>query len=335
MSLNIGIIGFGYWGPHLARNFNLNKECAVARIADLDQKRRKEASENYPRCLVSSDSRDITEANDIDIVAIATPVFSHFDLAMSALDNGKHVWIEKPIASSSEEAMRIVEKAESKNLIVIIDHTFLFTSAVIKMKEIIDEGLLGKLHYYDSVRANLGLFQHDVNVIWDLTTHDLAVIGYLLGKEPQTVGAVGSSHFNSFIDIGYVTLHYENDFIAHFHANWLSPLKIRKSMISGDRNMLVWDENEREEKIKIYNKGVNIVSHGAPNTGFADYRVGEVHSPLIMNTEALKTEVEYFVSCLSSGVNPHNNAIAGYNVMKILEATDKSLKLNGSPVELK
>lgn len=336
MALNIGLVGYGYWGPMLARNFNASSECNLAGIAEIDNDRLAMAARDYPACKVTSDFRSLAESADIDVIVIATPVATHFDIAMIALDNNKHLWVEKPIAASSEMAQRIADKADSKNLIVMTDHTFLFSGAVMKIKEIIDEGSLGNLFYIDSVRANLGLFQHDVNVLWDLGTHDLSIVNHLTGLAPKAVSAIGAAHFNGkLIDVGYLTLWYENNLIAHLHANWLSPLKIRKMIFGGSKNMLVWDDNERDEKVKIYNKGVDIVAQGGEYTGFADYRVGDVHSPVLLSGEALRREVDYFAECVNNSVKPHNDARAGLEIVKILEASNRSLQLNGTPIELK
>lgn len=334
MKRNIGIVGYGYWGPNLARNFAGHSECVVRRIAEVDPNRRAEAQMAWPHSEVVAHADQILTAPDIDIAVIATPVSTHFELTMTALRHGKHVWVEKPVATTSDEARRIADEADKRRLIVIIDHTFLFTGPVIKMKEIVDSGEMGSLLYYDSVRVNLGMFQHDVNVLWDLATHDLAIINYLVEDRPTAVSAIGSSHFNGHIDVGYLTLWYKDNFIAHFHANWLSPVKVRRTLVGGDQRMLVWDDGEREEKIKVYDKGVKVFNREGVYQMLATYRVGDMHSPLLATGEALAREVGYFIDCVDHGRSPHNNALAGMRVVEILEAADRSLALNGAPVEL-
>ncbi len=333
--LRVGLIGYGYWGPNLARNFNYNPDCRLVRIADLDEKRRQLAQEHYPSCEVVSDGQLITRAKDIDVVAVATPVFTHLKLTRDALEHGKHVLVEKPIASSAKEALEIHELAERKRLVVMVDHTFLFTDAVIKIKELIDNNELGDLYYYDSVRVNLGLFQHDVNVIWDLAVHDLAIMDFLLGPRARAVSAVGSEHFGrTFVDVAYLTVYYDNNLIAHFHVNWLSPVKIRKTIVGASKKMLVWNHLEPEETIKVYDKGVEIKTKDVVYSALPEYRIGAMYSPVIKRTEALKTEISYFLNCIKSSTRPHNDALAGMRVVKILEAADRSLKGQGAPIAL-
>jgi len=334
MKRNIGIVGYGYWGPNLARNFASHPECVVRRIAEVDPNQRAKAKLAWPHSEVVTHADQILTAPDIDIAVIATPVSTHFELTMTALRHGKHVWVEKPVAATSDEARRIADEADKRRLTVITDHTFLFTGPVIKMKEIIQSGEMGSLLYYDSVRVNLGMFQHDVNVLWDLATHDLAIINYLVEDRPTTVSAIGSSHFNGHIDVGYLTLWYQDNFIAHFHANWLSPVKIRRTLVGGDQRMLVWDDGEREEKIKVYDKGVKVFNREGVYQMLATYRVGDMRSPLLSTGEALAREVGYFIDCIDHGRSPHNDALAGMRVVEILEAADRSLALNGAPVEL-
>ncbi|MEE3253015.1 MAG: Gfo/Idh/MocA family oxidoreductase [Nitrospinota bacterium] len=334
MIIKVGIIGFGYWGPNLARNFNTASNVKLFKIADTNLERCNIAKKNYPNIEVTTNTDELIQSSDIDLVVIATPVSTHFELAMKALENGKHVWIEKPIASNAEEAMEIANRAEQKNLIVMVDHTYLFTGAVRKIKENLENKFLGKLYYYDSVRVNLGLFQHDVNVIWDLATHDFSIMNYLLGSRAQAVSAVGACHVNELEDVGYITVFFDNNFIGHLHVNWLSPVKIRKTLIGGSKKMLVWNDLEKEEAVKIYDKGVDIKTQSGVYDALAEYRVGDIYSPVISQIEALKVEVDYLIGCIQSGRKPHNDALAGLEVVKLLEAANQSIKENGRQIKL-
>jgi predicted dehydrogenase len=332
--IRVGIIGFGYWGPNLARNFNSAPDVRLLKIADKNSSRCALARSNFPQLEVTTQPDKLIKASDIDLVVIATPVSTHFELAMKALENGKHIWIEKPIASSSQEAIKIANKAQQKNLVVMVDHTYLFTGAVRRIKDMLTEGQLGQLYYYDSVRVNLGLFQHDVNVMWDLATHDFSIMNYLLGPTARAVSAAGSCHINELEDIAYVTVFFDNNLVGHLHVNWLSPVKIRKTLIGGSKKMLVWNDLEKEEAVKIYDKGVAIKTQSGVYDTLAEYRVGDVFSPVVPQTEALKLEVNYLVECIKTGRKPHNDALTGLQVVKLLEAADRSLKNNGTQVEL-
>ncbi|MEC7641575.1 MAG: Gfo/Idh/MocA family oxidoreductase [Nitrospinota bacterium] len=330
----VGLIGYGYWGPNLARNFNANPVASLIRIADLDEKRRKEARRFNPHAEITENANTIIEGKDIDIVVISTPVSTHYDFAINALKNGKHVWIEKPIASNSRQAEEIAELAEKTGLTAIVDHTFLFTSAVQTIKKYIDQEDFGDLLYFDSIRINLGLFQHDVNVLWDLATHDLSIVDYLLGPSPKTVSATGSSHYNGMVDVAFLTLDYGNNLLAHAHVNWLSPVKVRKTIVGGNKQMLVWNDLENEETLKIYNKGVDIKSMDAGLKIIPEYRIGDMFVPAMPYKEALAMEVAGFLECIQTQATPINDAKAGLRVVKVLEAADESLKLGGAPVSI-
>jgi predicted dehydrogenase len=330
----VGLIGYGYWGPNLARNFQANQNISLVRIADLSEKRQKEAQRFHPQTEITADAKMVTEGKDIDIVVISTPVDTHYEFAINALKNGKHVWIEKPIASTAQQAEEIVELAEKSGLVAIVDHTFLFTNAVRMIKKYIDNDDFGDLLYFDSVRINLGLFQHDVNVLWDLATHDLSIMNYLIGSSPKTVSATGSAHYNKIVDVAFLTLDYGNNLLAHAHVNWLSPVKVRKTILGGSKQMLVWNDLEREEAIKIYNKGVEMKSHDEGLDMIAEYRIGDMYVPVIPQKEALGAEVAEFLESIETGVKPINDATAGLRVVKTLEAADKSLKLGGTPVDV-
>jgi predicted dehydrogenase len=330
--INIGIIGFGYWGPNIVRNFSSIEGAKVLAICDGNQVALKRASIAYPHIRVTSDFNDILLSKDIDAVAVITPVSSHFALARKALKNGKHIFVEKPFTTTAAQAEELIEIADKKKLTIMVDHTFIFTGAVKKIKQIIDEKALGDLYYYDSVRVNLGLFQHDVNVIWDLAPHDFAVMDYLLGEKPFAIAASGKAHVSEMEDTAYVTVHMNNNLIAHFNVNWLSPVKIRTTLIGGEKKMLVWNDMEPDEKIKIYDKGVEVGSAEAKYKMLVNYRSGDMHAPRIDPIEALKVETEYFVHCIKVSETPINDGHAGLRVVQMLEACNLSLKKNGRAV---
>ncbi|HEO70714.1 MAG TPA: Gfo/Idh/MocA family oxidoreductase, partial [Candidatus Hydrogenedentes bacterium] len=309
--------------------------CTLVRIADMTAKRRDLAARTYPAVEVVENAADVTRAEDIDLVVIATPVFAHYELAKAALEGGKHVWIEKPMTSNSEQARELVDLAASKERVLMVDHTFLFTGAVQKMKSLVDLGELGKLYYYDSVRINLGLFQHDVNVIWDLAPHDFSIMDFLLGPSAKAVSAHGCGHFNTGLeDVAYVSVFYDDDLMAHFHVNWLSPVKIRRTVIGGSNRMLVWDDGNPEEKLKIYDKGMDVETQEGLYRVLATPRFGDMHAPVIPNTEALQSEVELMVECIYQGKQPFNDGASGARIVALLEATDRSLKNGGTVIPL-
>jgi len=333
--IRVGLIGYGYWGPNLARNFNANEDCTLVRIADMTDNRRAAAGKTYPAVEVVDDPARVAQADDIDLVVIATPVFTHYEFAKAALTNGKHVWVEKPMTSNAAQADELVDLAAERDLTLMVDHTFLFTGTVRKMKELVDGGELGKLYYYDSVRINLGIFQHDVNVIWDLAPHDLSIMDYLLGPSAKAVSAHGCGHFDTGLeDVAYVSVFYDDNLMAHFHVNWLSPVKIRRTVIGGSNRMLVWDDGNPEEKLKIYDKGMKVETQEGLYRVLATPRFGAMSAPVVPNTEALESEVEYMVRCIGNGEKPFNDGGAGARVVSLLEATDKSLKEGGKVIEL-
>lgn len=335
--VKIGIIGYGYWGPNIARNFNACENARLVSICDLDDKRLKLAQSTYPFIKEYKDPYEMMKSDEIDVVAVVTPVYTHYELAKFALEHDKHIFVEKPFTSKVSQGEELIELAEKKGLKIMVDHTFLFTGAVRKMKEIMDSGELGDLFFYDSVRVNLGLFQHDINVIWDLAPHDFSIMNYLVDKKPVAVSAWGRCHIgNGLEDISYVGVHFEDDgFIAHFHVNWLTPVKIRKTLISGDKKMLVWDDLSSDEKVKIYDKGVLVKNNtDSIHKLLVSYRSGDIHVPKVDNTEALRVEANYFIECIEQNKKPFNDGESGLEVVKILEASDESLKKHGKRIEL-
>jgi predicted dehydrogenase len=334
--MKIGVIGYGYWGPNIVRNFNSIEEARVVSVCDRDPAALTRAQKTNPDLQIVKDSNDIVNSPDVDAVAIVTPVSSHFELARKALENGKHVFVEKPFTATSREAEELIEIADKKGLTLMVDHTFIFTGAVRKIKELLDNQMLGDLYYYDSTRVNLGLFQHDVNVIWDLAPHDLSIMDFVLGKKPVAVAATGAEHFGSGLEnIAYITVCFDNSMIAHFNVNWLSPVKIRTTLIGGSKKMLVWNDLEEDEKIKVYDRGVNIdnTTEGVREL-LVDYRSGDMWSPKVERKEALKAEVEYFIECVRNNKIPVNDGRAGLRVVKLLEAANESLRNRGKMVKV-
>jgi len=334
--IKVGVIGYGYWGPNVARNFYGCERAELVAISDLNEKRLTLARTTYPSVKTFADFEEMLKSAEIDVVAIVTPVFTHYELTKRALEYGKHVFVEKPFTSGQAQAEDLLDIASKRNLKIMVDHTFLFTGAVRKMREVIDSGELGSLFFFDSVRVNLGLFQHDINVIWDLAPHDLSIMNYLIDKKPTSISALGTGHLvNGLEDVAYISVQFaDNGFIAHFHCNWLSPVKIRRTLISGDKKMLVWDDLSSDEKVKIYDRGVDFINTSGIHKLLVSYRSGDMYAPKIANSEALKSEVEYFVDCLENNREPFNNGEAGYAVVKLLVAADKSLKLGGQKINL-
>jgi predicted dehydrogenase len=332
--IRIGVIGYGYWGPHLARNFHNLDGCDVTVVCDKNAEALRRAKQAYPSVQVTSDIREVLSATNVDAMAVVTPVWTHFELTKAALENGKHVFVEKPFTSTVEQAEELIDLAERKRLQIMVDHTFLFTGAVRKIRQLIEEGALGKLYYYDSTRVNLGLFQHDVNVIWDLAPHDLSIMDHVINGKPETVIATGESHVNGHEDLAYITIYFRDKIIAHINVNWLSPVKVRTTLIGGEKKMLVWNDLDADEKLKVYDKGVETTNGNGVYELLVSYRSGDMWAPRIDQTEALRTETKYFIECISRNERPFNDGIAGLRVVKMLEAADRSLKGRGKPVSL-
>ncbi len=332
--LNIGVIGYGYWGPNIVRNFNGVDGAKVVTLCDLNEGVLRKATKLYPAMAATTDVSDLLTAKDINAVAIITPVFTHFDLAKKALENGKHVFVEKPFTSTVAQAEELVALADKKGLTIMVDHTFLFTGVVRKIKDFIDEGTLGKLYYYDSMRVNLGLFQHDVNVVWDLAPHDFAIMDYIIPEKPLALSATGENHYNGLEDVAYVTVYCENNVIAHFNVNWLSPVKVRTTLIGGDKKMLVWNDLEADEKLKVYDKGVEVKTRENVYELLVSYRSGDAWVPRVNQIEALKAEAEYFIDCVENAKKPVNDGAAGLRIVKMLEAANESIKGRGKLINL-
>lgn len=332
--IRVGIIGYGYWGPNIVRNFNSVEGAKVVSVCDGSQTAFEKARKAYPHISVTRDCNEILTSPDIDAVAVITPVSTHYELAKKALENGKHIFVEKPFTLNVAQAEELVELAQKKKLMIMVDHTFIFTGAVRKIKELVDTNVLGDLYYYDSTRVNLGLFQHDVNVIWDLAPHDFAVMDYLLKEKPVAVAASGKAHVNALEDTAFVTAHFSNKMIAHFNVNWLSPVKLRTTLIGGEKKMLVWNDLEPDEKIKVYDKGIEVKTKEAEYKMLVNYRSGDMHAPRIEPMEALKIEAEYFVRCIKRNETPVNDGLSGLRVVKMLEACNQSLKSKGREILL-
>jgi predicted dehydrogenase len=333
-TVRVGVIGYGYWGPNIVRNFAALDNCQMVAVCDKNPAALKRASKGYPGVHVTSDFSDVLRSPDIDAVAVVTPVWTHFELAKAALENGKHVFVEKPFTSNARQAEQLIELAERKNLRIMVDHTFLFSGAVRKVRDLVDQGALGPLYYFDSTRVNLGLFQHDVSVVWDLAPHDLSIMDHIIREQPEAVVTTGSRHLNGVADMAFITVYFPGSLIAHINVNWLSPVKVRKTLIGGRDKMLVWDDLEPDEKIKIYDKGVDITNGQGVYDLLVSYRSGDVWAPKVDATEALKLELGYFVDCIQKNVNPSNDGVAGLRVVRLLEAADQSLSEKGKLVTL-
>ncbi|MBK6338019.1 MAG: Gfo/Idh/MocA family oxidoreductase [Bacteroidetes bacterium] len=331
--MNIAIIGYGYWGPNLVRNFSTASNCSVLMVVDFRLERLTELKKQYPSLITSTNLDDLFNNRAIDAVVIATPVFTHFDLAKRALERDKHVLIEKPMTNSVEQANVLIDLSIKKNKVLMVDHTFLYTNGVQRMKKMIDAGEIGKLKYFDSTRINLGLFQPDVNVLWDLAPHDLSILNYLKSEKPFSVQATGISHTNNGIEnIAFLTINYQSDFIAHFNCSWTSPVKIRMMLIGGDKKMIVFNDLEPSEKIKIYDTGYQHTTDEDKNKILVDYRSGDIFIPKIENKEALSNMAADFISAITNNTTPISNFQSGLDVVRILEAAQKSIKNKGKEV---
>lgn len=333
--MKVGVIGLGYWGPNLVRNFLAQQDVEKVIACDIRSERLATIKLRFPNAIYTNDCESIL-SGDSDLIVISTPVATHFPIAKKALENGKHIWVEKPFTSSTQEAVELIEIAERKNLNIFIDHTFIYNGAVIKMKELIDEGELGNILYFDSERINLGLFQKDVNVVWDLAPHDLSIMNHLLSShDVKAISSSGIANFNGKENIAHICIYFENNCFAHFHVNWVSPVKIRRMIVGGDKKMLVYDDMENFEKIKVYDSGVDFISDEKIHEALVQYRIGDMFSPKVNQKEALSLAARECIDAINEGRVPLTSGYDGLQVVKILEASDRSLKKMGAIVELK
>lgn len=332
--LRVGVIGYGYWGPNVVRNLHSLENCQLVAVCDKDPVRFRGVRQAYPGVELTTDSSDVLTSTQIDAIAVVTPVWTHFPLTKAALQNGKHVFVEKPFTSNVQEAEELLELADRNGLKIMVDHTFLFTGAVKKIRQLVDDGTLGDLYYYDSTRVNLGLFQHDINVAWDLAPHDLSIMDYIISKKPEAIVATGESHLNGHVDVAFITVYFPGNVIAHINVNWLSPVKLRTTLIGGEKRMLVWNDLEADEKVKVYDKGVQVSDGSEIYRLLVSYRSGDVWAPKVEHTEALKSELGYFIDCILHDRAPINDGTAGLRVVKMLDAVDQSLKERGKTILL-
>ena len=334
--VRIGVVGYGYWGPNLVRNFAEYPGSEVASIADMRLDRLAPLQRRHPGVIATTDYRDLLKDPLIDAIVICTPISTHFDLALAALQAGKHVLVEKTLTATSQQTERLIEEADRRRLVLMVDHTFVYTGAVQKIKEVVDGGRLGQLYYYDSVRVNLGLFQHDVNVLWDLAVHDLSIMDHVLEKMPIAVAATGVANVPGRpINTGYLTCFFETNLLAHFHVNWLAPVKIRRTLIGGDAQMIVYDDLEPSEKVKIYDRGITVDRPSeAAYELLVGYRSGDMWAPQVSLTEALRVETQHFIECIHTGHTPLTDGRSGLRIVRILEAATESLEHRGRPVEV-
>jgi predicted dehydrogenase len=335
--INVGIIGYGYWGPNLVRNFYELPESRVITVSDINPSRLELVGSRYPTITAINNYQDLIKNPKIDAVVIATPVSTHFELALAALRAGKHILIEKPITETSEQALRLIDEAARRGLTVMVDHTFIYTGAVRKMRELVANREIGDLYYFDSVRVNLGLFQHDVNVIWDLAVHDISIMDFVLSERPCSVSATGVSNIPGEPEnLASLSFFYQQPIMAHIQVNWLAPVKVRRTLIGGSKKMIVYDDLEPSEKVKVYDKGIDVNS--SPESVYSmliSYRTGDMCAPKLDMTEALQTEARHFVQCVENGDRPVSDGEAGLRVVRMLETATQSMKERGRPVELK
>ena len=336
--ITIGVIGCGYWGPNLLRNFAENERAALRWMCDVDTKRLESLGRRYPSARTTTDCTRLFDDPELAAVVIATPVRTHYDFARRALEAGRHVLVEKPFTASAAEAEELIELAEARGLALMVDHTFIYTGAVRKIKEMVTAGELGDLLYFDSTRINLGLFQRDINVVWDLAPHDLAIMDYLLDRRPLSLTATGSCHVERGIEnIAYVMLRFPEEFIAHFHFNWLSPVKIRRTLIAGSKKMVVYDDIEPTEKVRVYDKGVLVEEAADPEVAYktlVSYRTGDVWVPKLDSTEALHYVCDEFLSAITEKRRPLTDGQSGLRVVRLLEAAQASISQGGRVIEL-
>jgi predicted dehydrogenase len=332
--IRVGVIGYGYWGPNIVRNLQALDSTHVEAVCDMNPNALARVRKAYPGIKTCSDPAEILTSPTVDAVAVVTPVWTHYELAKKALENGKHIFVEKPFTSNAKQAEELIDLAARKNLTIMVDHTFLFTGAVRKIRELTESGALGDLYYYDSMRINLGLFQHDVSVIWDLAPHDLAIMDHVIKGDPEAIVATGERHLNGVEDVAFMTIYFPRNVIAHINVNWLSPVKIRTTLIGGQKKMLVWNDLVADEKIRVYDKGAQINSGDGIRDLLVSYRTGDMWAPQLERLEALEVELDYFAKCIKSGKAPFNDGHAGLRVVRMLEAAEASIQKRGELVRL-
>jgi len=332
--IRFGVVGYGYWGPNIVRNLGSLPGACVEFLCDKSTQALRRASQAYPGLKLSSDCAEVISSPLVDAVAVITPVWTHYELAKAALENGKHVFVEKPFTSTAAQAEELIELADKRNLKIMVDHTFLFTGAVRKIRQLIDEGTLGSLYYYDSTRVNLGLFQHDVNVIWDLAPHDLSIMDFLIKVRPEAISATGQRHLNGYEDVAFITVYFPDRLIAHINVNWLSPVKVRTTLIGGEKKMLVWNDLDSDEKVKVYDKGVDICTKEDVYGLLVNYRSGDMWAPQVEQVEALKIEMQAFLECITDNKPLVNDGPAGLQVVRMLAAASTSVAKKGELVYL-
>lgn len=332
--MKVAVVGIGYWGPNIIRNFLVNKNVSSVTACDFNESRLNFAKQKFPEIHLAGDCNKMLMEEKFDIVAVCTPVDTHYVLAKKALENGSNIWVEKPFTSSSEQAQELIELAESRGLKIFVDHTFIYTGAVRKIKELIDSGELGELLYFDSVRINLGLFQSDVNVIWDLAPHDFSIMNYIVNKKITSVTANGIANYRDHENIAHISVYFEDNCFAHFHVNWTSPVKIRRTIIGGTKKMLVFDDMENFEKIKIYDSGIELNEKEGIYNALIQYRIGDMYSPKVNQTEALSLAVAEFINAIKENREPLTNGKDGLTVVKILEAAENSIKQKGKLIKI-
>jgi predicted dehydrogenase len=336
--VRIGVIGCGYWGPNLIRNFSKLENARLVAVADQVPAKLESVRRQYPSLQTCTDAQQVVAAAEVDAVAIATPISSHFALAQAAMENGKHVLVEKPLAATVSEAESLIALAEKHRRVLMVDHTFIYSGAVRRIRELIDAGEVGEIYYYDSVRVNLGLFQHDLNVLWDLGPHDFSIMCHLVNKKPVRLAAVGARPVRSpqwnLESLAYITVWFDDGTTAHFHLNWLSPVKIRRTMIGGSRRMVLYDHLDPDNQVKVFDKGVDVHTSEERYRLLVQYRSGDMVAPKVDQTEALEAVCAHFVECVASGRAPLTDGQAGRDVVRLLEAAQKSIAQGGSTVDL-
>lgn len=333
--INVAVIGYGYWGPNLVRNFQETPGVTVTSCCDMNQERLAQVKGKYPSIRTTSDYGEVLKDRNIHAVVISTPVATHYDFARRALEMGKHVLLEKPATTSTAEAEKLVDLAAKAKCTLMVDHTFIYTGAVRKMKELVEQGDVGSLYYFDSVRINLGLVQRDVNVLWDLAPHDIAIMEYLVKEKPVSVCANGACHVgNGFENVAYLTVYFDSGLIAHFHNNWLSPVKVRTMLVGGSKKTIHYDDMEVSEKIKVYDRGVDISTTEGVHDALISYRLGDMWAPRLDQTEALRRMTGEFADCINTGRCSLTDGISGLNVVRILEASEMSIKHRGKEIRL-